>query len=166
MTRSTPMMVFDLKRALVVLVVAAMAIFSSPSTALGAVEEHVTTSLVGHVWDEICGEDVVHITGDLHMLVTATVNDNHVSGNFHLNPQGATLVGLTSGNEYIGTGMLHESFQGNLVNGAATFTFVNNFILVGTAQSPTYTYQVVAHMTINANGDVTVDLESITDECG
>jgi hypothetical protein len=150
---------------MVVLLVAALAMLSSPSVAFGAVEENVTVSLVGEVFDGICGEDVVHTAGDLHILVTATVNDNHVSGNFHLNPQGAKLVGLTTGNEYVGTGMLHESFQGSLDNGAATFTFVNNFRIVGKGQAPSYIYQVVAHTTINANGDVTADLESVTEEC-
>jgi len=165
MTRSRRLTAVNARRGMAVLLGTAVVMLSSPNVALGAVEENVRESFVGHVWDEICGEDAIHVDGDLHILVTATINDNHVSGNFHLNPQHAKLVGLTTGNEYIGTGMLHDSFQGSLTNGAATFTFVNNFILVGTGPAPSYIYQVVAHTTINANGDVTVELESVTDEC-
>lgn len=165
MTSSNLRTAFGARKALVVLVAAALAMVWSPGVARAAVEENIKVPLVGDVFDGICGEDVVHTAGDLHILVTATVNDNHVSGNFHLNPQGAKLVGLTTGNEYVGTGMLHESFQGSLDNGAATFTFVNNFRIVGKGRAPSYIFQVVAHTTINANGDVTADLESVTEEC-
>ena len=165
MTRSTLAAAFNARRAMIVLLAAALAMLWSPNVALGAVEENISFSLVGDVFEDICGEEAVHTDGDLHILVTATVNDTHVSGNFHLNPQHAKLVGLTTGNEYVGTGMLHESFQGSLNNGAATFTFVNNFRLVGKGQAPSYIYQVVAHTTINANGDLTADVELVGEEC-
>lgn len=165
MTRSARRTTPGARKAAIVLFAAVLALVWSPHVAHGAVEENVRVSLVGDVFEDVCGEDVIHTEGNLHILVSFTQSDNHVSGNFHLNPQGAKLVGLTTGNEYVGTGMLHESFSESLDGGAATFTFVNNFRLIGKGQAPRLLFQVIVHTTINANGDLTANVELESEEC-
>jgi hypothetical protein len=157
MKRSNLRSVFDPRRGLIVLLAAALAMFWAPGIAQGAVEENVTIPVEGEVFEDLCGEDLIHTGGNLHILFTYTINDNHVSGNVHFQPQAAKLVGLTTGREWVGTGMLHESFSESLEDGAATFTSVSNFRIIGKGMAPSYIEQIILHTTINANGDVTSD---------
>lgn len=104
-------------------------------------------------------------TADVHLLFTATVTDNTVSGTLHGNPHGTDLVGETTGDVYQGTGVTRESFSGSLQNGQYTLTFVNSFHLIGPGSGNNLLAQEVEHVTINANGDVTVDFDNLTEEC-
>ena len=107
------------------------------------------------------------ISGDvqLHVLFTSTVNGNKVSGKFHFQPQGSTLVGETTGDVYRATGVTQGSFNGSLTNGHYTETFVNNFRMIGPGPGNNLLIHETFHITINANGDVTVERESLSDEC-
>ena len=95
-------------------------------------------------------------TIDLHTLVTATVNGNNVSGKFHFQPQGGDLVGSVTGDKYRPTGVTQDHFKGSLQNGQFTETFVNNFRIIGQGSGNNFLVHEVFHITINANGDVTV----------
>ena len=107
------------------------------------------------------------ISGDvqLHFLMTSTVNGNKVAGKFHFQPQGSTLVGETTGDVYRATGVTQGTFSGSLKNGQYTETFVNNFRMIGPGPGNNILVHETFHITINANGDVTVERESISDEC-
>jgi len=139
--------------------------FWSPVIAHGAVTTNVSIPIEGEVFTDLCGEDLIHTGGNLHILMSYTVNDNNVSGNVHFQPQAAKLVGLTTGREWVGTGMLHEHFSESLSNGAATFTSVSNFRIIGKGQAPNYIEQFIVHTTINANGDVTAEVSLENVEC-
>jgi hypothetical protein len=109
--------------------------------------------------------DVVTLNGRLHILITFTVNRNRISGSDHFQPQG--LRGTdTEGNVYHGVGLTQDHFQGSLVNGQFTDTFVNNFYIVGTAGAPSYRVHETAHITFNANGDVTASVDHLRVTCG
>jgi len=153
------------KRAGLVGLLTALAMFWSPGVAFGSVEINERISIEGEVFEDICGEDLIHTGGNLHILVSYTINDNNVSGNVHFQPQAAKLVGLTTGREWVGTGMLHERFSESLNGGAATFTSVSNFRIIGKGQAPNYIEQVILHTTINANGDVTADVSLAGVDC-
>ena len=107
------------------------------------------------------------ISGDvqLHVLITSTVNGTKVSGKFHFQPQGSTLVGETTGDVYRATGVTQGTFSESLKNGQFTETFVNNFRMIGPGPGNNILVHETFHITISANGDVTVERESITDEC-
>ncbi len=107
------------------------------------------------------------ISGDvqLHVLITSTVNRNRASGKFHFQPQGSTLVGETTGDVYRATGVTQGSFSGSLANGQYSETFVNNFRMIGPGPGNNYLVHETFHITINANGDVTVERERISVEC-
>lgn len=139
-----------------VAVLTVVALPGLPGIAQGAVDVNETIPLEGIVFEDICGEDLLHTKGNLHVMISFTVNDNHVSGNVHFQPQGTTLVGLSSGAVYVGTGVSHQSFSESLNNGVATFTSVDQFRLIGKGHVPTF----VAY-TVTENGKI-----SSVDCCG
>ena len=104
-------------------------------------------------------------TIDLHTLVTATVNGNNVSGKFHFQPQGGDLVGAVTGDKYRPTGVTQGHFKGSLQNFQYTETFVNNFRIIGQGPGNNFLVHEVFHITINANGDVTVVHDSVSVDC-
>jgi hypothetical protein len=101
----------------------------------------------------------------LHTLLTSTVNGNNVSGKFHFQPQGGDLVGSVTGDKYRPTGVTQDHFKGSLQNGQYTETFVNNFRIIGQGPGNNFLVHEVFHITINANGDVTVEHDKISEEC-
>lgn len=109
--------------------------------------------------------ELVSGTYNRHLLITATVNDNTVSGTFHAQPQGTDLVGETSGDVYQGTGVSQETFSGSLQNGQYTDTFVENFRIIGPGRGNNFLLHEVGHVTVNANGDVTVEFDKLSEEC-
>jgi len=110
------------------------------------------------------GEDVSG-TIDLHTLTTTTVNGNKVSGKFHFQPQGSSLLGEVTGDTYQATGVTQETFKGSLQNGQFTDTFVNNFRIIGHGPGNNFLVHEVTHITINANGDVTVTFDNFSADC-
>jgi hypothetical protein len=104
-------------------------------------------------------------TIDLHTLITSTVNGNNVSGKFHFEPQGGDLVGSVTGDKYQPTGVTQDHFKGSLQNGQFTETFVNNFRIIGQGPGNNFLVHEVFHITINANGDVTVNHDRVSVDC-
>ena len=76
-----------------------------------------------------------------------TVHFVERDGSFVAHPQGGTLIGQVTGIPYRATGVTKES-SGN--NG---FTFVNRFHFVG--KGTQFFIKQTAHVTVNANGDIT-----------
>ena len=107
------------------------------------------------------------LSGDLrlHGLVTSTVNGNRVSGKFHFQPQGGGLVGETTGILYHATGVTQGTFSGSIVNGQYSESFVNNFRMIGSGPGNKYLEHEVFHITINARGETTVELDHLSIEC-
>ncbi len=110
------------------------------------------------------GEDVSG-TIDLHILMTTTVNGNNVSGKYHFQPQGSDLTGSVTGDAYKATGVSQGTFKGSLQNGQFTATDVNNYRLIGHGPGNNLLIHEVDHITVNANGDVTVTFEKPSVDC-
>jgi hypothetical protein len=110
------------------------------------------------------GEDVSG-TIDLHILMTTTVNGNNVSGKYHFQPQGSNLVGAITGDVYQATGVSQGTFKGSLQNGQFTATDVNNFRWIGPGPGNNLLIHEVSHITVNANGDVTVEFDKPSVDC-
>jgi hypothetical protein len=110
------------------------------------------------------GEDVSG-TIDLHILMTTTVNGNSVSGKYHFQPQGSDLTGSVTGDAYKATGVSQGTFKGSLQNGQFTATDVNNYRLIGHGPGNNLLIHEVDHITVNANGDVTVTFEKPSVDC-
>jgi hypothetical protein len=108
--------------------------------------------------------DIVTLSGSLHLLATFTLNENHISGVVHFQPQG--VVGTdTEGHVYHAVGKTQDTFSAT-ITGVFVETFVNNFYLVGTAGAPTLKVHDTIHTTINANGIVTASVDNSFITCG
>jgi len=109
--------------------------------------------------------EFVQLDGDLHVLITFTINGNNVSGKFHFQPQGITGEGFVTGDKYQGTGVTQQNFKQSLQNGQFEFTFVNNFRMISELAGNNFLAHETFHVTITANGDVTVTHDNLSVEC-
>jgi hypothetical protein len=109
--------------------------------------------------------EVVDFTGDLHIVVSFTINGNNVSGKSHFQPQGLKGIGQVTGDSYNAVGVTQDSFRGSLQNGLFNETFVNNFRLIGRGPGNNFSVHENAHITINANGDVTALIDNFGTDC-
>lgn len=147
--------------------VAAMAMMLLPGAAFGAVDVQERESIVGLEFPDFCGDGtrLVHTDGNLHVVISMTLNRNRVSGTVHFQPQGAKLVD-DDGNSYSGTGVFHSAFNEPLDgDGTTTFTSIDSFKIIGHGAAPNFLVQVVAQTTINANGELTADVFLESEEC-
>ena len=110
------------------------------------------------------GEDV-ELTGRLHVLVHATLaSDSNFVFKEHFQPQGVAGIGSVTGDTYHGTGATQDLTHYGRV-GQQTFTFVNNFRIIGQKTGNNVLLHEVAHFTVNANGTVTASFDKLTAEC-
>jgi hypothetical protein len=109
------------------------------------------------------GEDVVFL-GNLHVLITSTINSGGGARfKFHFQPQGLSGIGTITGDSYQATGVTQETDVIGKV-GAET-TFVNNFRMIGQGPGNNFLVHETFHVTVNANGVLTVFFDKATTEC-
>jgi hypothetical protein len=109
--------------------------------------------------------ELVALNGNLHVLLTFTINNNNVSGISHDQPQGLTGTGLTTGDKYQGTGVTESHFKVPFNASANTFTFVNNFRIIGQGPGNNLLIHEDFHVTINANGMITASFDHVSAQC-
>jgi len=108
------------------------------------------------------GEEVL-VSGDLHILTSVTMDQSgggHLRA--HVQPQGISGVGLTTGDKYQATGGDH--LETNFQFGRE-FTEVSNFRLIGQGPGNNFLVHQTIHFTINANGTLTTDVNHVSAEC-
>jgi hypothetical protein len=107
--------------------------------------------------------ETVTLTGNLHIETNITFN-NAGGGSIHLlfNPQGISGTGSVTGAKYQGTGMTQE--QESFSTGFE-FTFVNRFDIIGQGPGNNFSVHETAHITVNANGTLTVFFDNISVVC-
>jgi hypothetical protein len=110
------------------------------------------------------GESVT-LEGSLHVIMTYTVNDNHVSGRTHFQPQGVMGTGQITGDVYHATGATQDTFSDSLENGQYAYTYVNNFRIIGQGMDNNLLIHEVVHVTFNAAGVETVWIDHFSSEC-
>jgi hypothetical protein len=146
--------------------IAAFAAFAAPANAAVQVNDKTDINLTVFVPCANGGAgEIVDLFGPLHTLVTATINGNNVSGYFHFQPQGISGTGETTGDKYQATGVTQESFKSSLQNGQANDTFVNNFRIIGQGPGNNFLVHETLHITINANGTITVFHDNFSVDC-
>jgi hypothetical protein len=108
--------------------------------------------------------ELVLIEGILHIVDHVTVsNSGNITLKIHFQPQGATGTGLTTGDTYQSNGVTQETLN---INGLPiTDTFVNNFRLIGPGPGNNLQVHQTIHITINANGDLTADVNNTSITC-
>ena len=109
--------------------------------------------------------EIIDLSGSLHTLISTTLTGNSVSGYFHFQPQGLSGTGETTGAKYNGTGVTEQSFKSSLQNGQANLTYVNNFRIIGQGAGNNYLLHETLHLTINADGTLTVFHDNFSIDC-
>ena len=108
------------------------------------------------------GEDVL-LEGSLHNVSRATEASN---GNFsvtlHSNPQGITGTGQITGDKYQGTGSSIFRFS---TGPGGRETITEAFLVVGPGPDNNFTIHAIFHVTVNADGTVTSEVDSFSTEC-
>jgi len=113
-----------------------------------------------YIWNEAAGE-LVHITGCGHSLTTTTADKNggfHV--HMHVNAQGYSGIGLTSGDKYQVTGAtdMVMNFRPPFPSEQSGVAIMN---VVGPGRGNNMQMYMHMHITVNANGDVTAEVYTI-----
>ena len=109
--------------------------------------------------------ETVNLSGNLHVLMTLTVNVNHVESSLQFQPEGISGTGSVTGEKYQGTGMTRSSFSADVAGFPFTTTFVNNFRIIGQSKGNNLLVHENFHLTINANGSVTASMDNFSMEC-
>lgn len=111
--------------------------------------------------------ELVLIQGTLHIVTGLTVTP---SGAFHIKqhfqPQGATGIGLTTGDVYQANGVTRENLSFNAGGLPITDTFINNFRLIAPGTGNNLQIHQTLHITINENGVVTASVANTSVSCG
>jgi hypothetical protein len=108
------------------------------------------------------GESIV-LYGVMHEVYHTTLDGNGgFHAKMHTQPQRLSGTGLTSGDKYQGTGVTQDSFNGKV---GETYTFVNNYRMIGQGPGNNLLIHVTSHYTVNANGDVTAEVDNIRIDC-
>ena len=108
----------------------------------------------------------VDLSGSLHELFHVTVDDSgavHVTA--HDNPQGINGVGETTGAKYQATGVTEDHENQGSGGLPVTFTYVNNFRVIGQGPGNNFLFHENMHVTINADGTVTVSTDNARFTC-
>jgi hypothetical protein len=108
----------------------------------------------------------VDLSGSLHELFHVTVDDSgavHVTS--HDNPQGINGVGETTGAKYQATGVTEDHENQGSGGLPFTFTYVNNFRVIGQGPGNNFLFHENMHVTINADGTVTASTDNARFTC-
>jgi len=112
-----------------------------------------------------CNGETVDFSGTVHGNSTITVNGNNFHATFQFNPQGVNGNGETTGAKYQATGVTREDFNGSFTNGSFNETFINRFDFMGQGSTPNFSVHETFHITVNANGTVSVSFDNFSTTC-
>ena len=109
------------------------------------------------------GEDV-ELTGNLNVVQKLIVNDNRFTYTYHINPQGLTGLGLTSGEKFVASGGSNGTQSGLLENQQFTTTVTEQLRIVGA--STTFLVRYKFHVTVTPDGVYTSSISEEQSDCG
>ncbi len=109
-------------------------------------------------------EDVVELTGELHVLITETTNNNVTTTKTQFVPRNITGTSLVTGASYRGVGLTTQTST-QVSDGPSVITFVNNFYIIGQASGYRYLAHETFHVTTDADGNVVVSHDSAFITC-
>lgn len=110
-----------------------------------------------------CLGELVELSGTIHMLTSVTETGNGLRLTSHSNPQGVSGTGLTSGAGYRAVGVTRTTvFQ---APGSVDLTFVNVFAIIGSGPASNSRLHQNVHVTVNALGEITAEVENTHVSC-
>jgi hypothetical protein len=152
------------------LATAALVLLAAPSAQGGADADTTSTKIPVELAVVVdCDNDgigdLVRVSGNLHILFHYTVNGSRVTLTEHFQPMEVRGFGETSGVAYNATGVTRQVTSFPLVGPQTTQTFVNRFHFVGTGDSPSFFLKQTQHLTFNAHGDLTSQVDNFDLTC-
>jgi hypothetical protein len=114
-----------------------------------------------------CTEEWIQLEGTFLLMTHTTVDDTgkmHVKG--LTNPQGMVATGLTSGDRYLPVGAGGFRYSEAPDGFPFQVTFSNNVVFVKPGSGVSLIENTTYHLTINANGEATVDSVHMNWKCG
>jgi len=109
--------------------------------------------------------ELVDITGTLHVVAHTVVAPNgNVSFFAHNQLQWAKGVGQITGDVYQANGVTHE-VEANATGLPFTTTTADNVLLIGPGPGNNRRVHMTIHLTVNANGEVTADVNIVEVTC-
>jgi hypothetical protein len=144
----------------------AMPAFAQAETETINFKEHFDTYLVFTPCAGQGQEEEVWLSGSLHTLFHYTRNaDGGVVFKFQSQPQGLSGVGLLTGTKYQGTGVSSSIDVDNSGSYPYRFTIINNYRIIGQGKNNNFMVHSVFHVTMNANGEFTGEVDKFSAEC-
>ena len=108
-------------------------------------------------------EDVLELSGELHVLVTETTDRNGgVHTTFHYQPVNVSGIGMISGDIYRGVGISRGSTT--LTGDNVSDTFVDNFYMIGQKSGIKYLVHNTIHVTV-VDGEIIVEVDNSEIRC-
>lgn len=140
-----------------------------PSLAAVVSSTQLTLPLKRTLWiscaNDGLGEDVA-IEGELEIRTHSTDDgDGGVHLSTHVRPSGVAGVGEVSGLKYRGTGGMFEGEHHAADGFPATYSFVNNFRIIGQGPRNNLLVHMTVHQTMNASGALTADVDLSHSDC-
>jgi len=142
-----------MKKLLAMSALLGMLVFVEVGTAQAAVTTNTTIPSAFTFFD-VCTNEPVFVSGDVHFLVTSTVTDNNISGTLHSLFK-ATGVGLVSGLPYQEEVAFVRAFDSSLQNGQFNVTMFGEINVVAPGRGNNLWSPILSHVTFDANGNPT-----------
>ena len=112
-----------------------------------------------------CAGEIVEVSGNLHSVLHHTINGKRATYTSHFQPMGLQGYGTVSGNMYNATGVTRQVINLSLTGVQQTFTFVNRYHFVGTGGAASFYVKQTSHLTVNANGELTSQVDNFDATC-
>jgi hypothetical protein len=113
-----------------------------------------------------CTGESVLIEGYFHEVFHLTFDGNGgLLFRGQLNPQNVVGTGLSTGATYRFSGTVNEVERFAAADGAVSLTFIDQHHFIAKGVSENTVMQETLHLTINANGEVTSEVENLVLQC-
>lgn len=109
--------------------------------------------------------ELVQFSGEVLVMNHFTSNDNHTTIRSHVQPQGVSGVGLTTGDTYHANGGLRQISTSQSDGGGSTLTLLSITRFVGPGPGNNLLIHNLLHMTFNNDGELTSSQSSFSFEC-
>lgn len=109
--------------------------------------------------------ETVTLTGNLHTLASVTIDSSGgIRMDLQFQPQGISGAGSVTGDKYQATGLTRMQVN-STSSGTFETTFVNRFGIIGQGPGNNFTVHETAHITVLADGTVTVFFDNFGADC-
>jgi len=118
-------------------------------------------------WDSFiespCNGETIHYYGEVEMRRNDRSDEGEQKVTVSINYRWLEAVGLESGTVYDVTGHFHENFGNDGTR--AKETYINRLHFTAPGPGDDVHYDELLHVTVNANGELTVEHDAFSAEC-